>query len=149
MKKLHDSGVRDEFKARIAKLTPGAQRKWGKMTPDQMLWHCAESLETGLGIKPYGKMPPMLPVPKSWVRWMLLKGPWPKGRTPTAPDWVAKSTYDFEEQRKRLLSAVDALTSRGLSDAAARHPVLGDVSIEFQSQLHARHLNHHLEQFGV
>ena len=29
-------------------LTPNATRKWGKMTVDQMLWHCNQVLGTSL-----------------------------------------------------------------------------------------------------
>jgi hypothetical protein len=149
MKQLHDPEVGRSIRERIGKLTPRSERKWGKMTPDQMLWHCAESLEAGLGIRPYDDTGFPKFFPKALVRWALLKGPWIKGRTPTAPGWVAKGQYDFEEQRKRLLAGVDVLVGRELKSSAAPHPILGDVSIEFQSQLHARHLNHHLEQFGV
>jgi hypothetical protein len=149
MNRIHDPAVRDSLKVRIAKLTPAAARKWGKMTPDQMLWHCSEALEAAMGMKPYREMPPMPPLPKSWIRWLLLNGPWLKGRTPTAPQFVAKERYDLEKERARLLALVDQLGAKDPTTKAAPHPLLGDVTIEYQSRLHARHLNHHLEQFGV
>jgi hypothetical protein len=149
MSRIHDDAVREEIKRRIMALTPDSQRQWGRMTPDQMLWHCAEAIDTGLGNKPYKELGFPKFFPKALVRWSLLKGPWPKGRTPTAPQWVAKDRYDFGEQRTRLLGLVDALAEKDPGSNAARHPILGEIQIEFQSQLHARHLNHHLTQFGV
>lgn len=149
MRGLHDPGVQGEMERRIGALTPASERKWGKMTPDQMLWHCSEAIEAALGSKPYPRMGFMPPLPKSWIKWMLLNVPWIKGRTPTAPGWVARERYDFEAERARLLDLVGQLVARNVEDDAALHPAFGKQSVGYQSQLQCKHLNHHLEQFGV
>ena len=38
MKHLHDAAEHEQIKARIRKVSASSPRKWGKMTPDQMLW---------------------------------------------------------------------------------------------------------------
>ncbi len=149
MKEFHDNTDRDAFKARLAKLTPATPRKWGKMSPDQMLWHCAEAMDVALGNKPYGAMPPKPPLPGSWVAWLLLNVPWPKGKLPTAPMFVAKGSFDFEAERRRILALIDAIAARDPASDAQLHPIFGRNTIDYQSRLQAKHLNHHLEQFGV
>ena len=149
MQRIHDPAVRDRIKARLKQLTPASPRKWGKMTPDQMLWHCAEPIEVALGKKPYGEMPKAPPMPAGMIRFLLLRMPWPKGKLPTAPAFLAKGSYDFEAQRKRLIGLVDELASRDPGGMAQHHPIFKENSIAYQSQLQAKHLNHHLTQFGV
>lgn len=149
MRQLHNATERENIKARLGKLAPASQRKWGKMSPDQMLWHCAEPIEVALGKKPYGEMPPKPPMPAGMVRWLLLNVPWPKGRLPTAPMFIARQAYDFESQRTRLLGLIDELAARDPSGQAQLHPIFNENSIAYQSKLQAKHLNHHLEQFGV
>jgi hypothetical protein len=149
MRRIHDTAVREDIKRRLNALTPTSPRRWGKMSPDQMLWHCAEPIEVALGKKPYGEMMPKPPIPAGVVRWLLLHMPWPKGKLPTAPSFVARQSYDFEAQRARLLGLIDELAARDESEQAALHPIFNENSIGYQSQLQAKHLTHHLEQFGV
>jgi hypothetical protein len=149
MSRIHDAAVREDIKRRIRALTPTAQRRWGRMTPDQMLWHCSQPIDAALGNIPFGEGGPKLPLPRSWIAWLILKGPWPKGKTPTMPSFEARATHDFEEQRQRLLGLIDTFTARDIGGSAAQHPVLGVTSMDYQSQLQARHLDHHLTQFGV
>lgn len=41
---LHDAAHREALRGRVGSLRPGSQRRWGKMTVDQMLWHVNETL---------------------------------------------------------------------------------------------------------
>src|SRR5688572_10122380 len=101
MPRLHDAEFRESVKKRISALTPDAQPRWGKMSADQMLWHLSAALEASLGRVPYDVQPS--PMPKALMRFFVLKGPWPKGRTPTLPQFEAQSKYDFEAEKKRVL----------------------------------------------
>jgi hypothetical protein len=146
---IHDPQDREQIKSRLKALTPNSARRWGAMSPDQMLWHCSEPIEVVLGKKPYGEMMKAPPLPGAMLRFLLLHMPWPKGKLPTAPMFVAKQHYDFEEQRKRLLGLIDELATRDISGMAQRHPIFKENSIQYQSRLQAKHLTHHLDQFGV
>lgn len=149
MPTLHDPATRESIKARLMNLRPDAQRQFGKMFPDQMLWHCAEAMSLALGKVPYGEMPNVPPLPAGLIRWLMLNGPWPKGKIETAPQLKPKTNYDFEAERKRVLALMDELASKPPSGEAVFHPILKRNTFEYQGKLHARHLTHHLAQFGA
>ena len=146
MAMLHDPQTRASIEARIRMLTPGAHGRWGKMTVDQMLWHCSQAIATSLGEIP--TRPMTVPLPKAVVRFIVLNLPWVKSG-PTAPDFLARERYDFETERLRALDLVSRFASRPLDSAWARHPAFGAMTGHEYSRLHAKHLNHHLTQFGV
>ena len=45
MKSLFDQSTYDEVISRLDRLAPDTARQWGKMSPAQMLEHCARALE--------------------------------------------------------------------------------------------------------
>ena len=144
---LHDPAVRDSIRARVQKLTPSATRAWGKMSVSQMLWHVNEAMEGALGL--VAEAPEKVPLPRPLLKFIVLNLPWPKGAR-TRRRWVPqKDRYDFADERDRCLSLVDALTSKALGDRWPDSPTMGRMSGEEVSRLHAKHLNHHLTQFGV
>jgi hypothetical protein len=49
MKNLYNQSDVSGILERIHKLTPDAQRQWGKMNASQMLAHCNAALETAMG----------------------------------------------------------------------------------------------------
>lgn len=148
MQQLYDAATRDAFKRRLMGLTPTSTRVWGRMTPDQMVWHCAEAMAVALGKKPYESMMKALPLPKGLIRFLLVRMPWPRGKLDTAPQFVAKKQYDFETERTRLLGLIDELVARDPASRAQLHPVFGEQTMAYQACLQAKHLNHHLTQFG-
>jgi len=79
---------------------------------------------------------------------MVLRLPWVKG-APTNPAFVATARHDFDAERARCLRLIDILTGRALDDAWVTHPVFGPMTGAEVSTLHAKHLDHHLTQFGV
>ncbi len=144
---LHDPAVKAEVLRRLSALGPGATRRWGKMSVAQMLWHVNESMESALG---RGVAEPVrMPLPRSLMKLLVLNAPWGKG-APTLKRWIPQSdTYDFASERERCRGLVDELTSKPLSDTWPDSPSLGRMSGRDVSRLHAKHLNHHLTQFGV
>ncbi|MEA3244670.1 MAG: DinB family protein [Gemmatimonadota bacterium] len=149
MPDIHDSATREAIKRRIGTLRPDSERRWGRMTPDQMLWHCAEGIDAALGRVPYKAMMKPPPLPKSWIRALLIGMPWPKGKLQTAPQFVATERHDFDAQRSRLLAGLDQLAATDPRQAAQVHPIFGANTIGYQSRLAVKHLNHHLTQFGA
>jgi hypothetical protein len=147
MPRLHDPAFRDSVKSRIRTLTPEAKPRWGRMSADQMLWHVNSALDAALGKTPYE--PHKAPMFPALLRFGVLYGPWPKGRTPTLPQFEAKARYDFEAERARCLSLIDEFTGRPLDGEWAKHPFFGTPSGEFNTRLQGRHFEHHLTQFGA
>lgn len=144
---LHDPSVGESIRARVSALRPDSTRAWGKMTVDQMLWHCSVTLEAAMGRTPHA--PQRFPVPKSVLKFIVLMAPWPKG-SPTHPDFLAGERHDFQTERARCLSLIDEFVRMPLDSTAwAASPAFGKTSGKEWSQLHAKHLDHHLRQFSV
>jgi hypothetical protein len=146
MPSLHDSTYRAAIQNRLQALRADSQRKWGKMTVDQMLWHVNEALESALGR--ISLPPERSPLPRPIMKFIVINLPWPKG-APTLPDWRARGEHDFNTERSRCLRLVDELASTPLDGHWPDSPVLGRMTGRDVTRLHAKHLNHHLTQFGV
>lgn len=146
MSKLHDAGYRSAIETRIRQLRPDSPRRWGKISVGQMLWHVNEAMETALGRV---KLPSeKVPLPRPLMKFIVINMPWPKG-APTLSRWVARKDHDFAEERDRCLRLIDDLAARRLEDDWPPSPLLGRMSGTDVTRLHAKHLNHHLKQFGV
>lgn len=146
MPHLHDRATRESLRARLQSLNPSAQRKWGKMSVDQMLWHVGTALETALGTVP--TVPERAPLPAPILRFVVLNLPWPKS-APTMRELVARDTYDFDAQRARCVTLMDDVASRPLSGPWPTHPILKTLTGMQVSRLQAKHIDHHLKQFGT
>ena len=144
---LHDPSTRDAMRRRIQGLSPQSVRKWGKMTVDQMLWHCSEALDNALG-KDLPN-PLRFPLPMAIIRFFTFNLPWPKG-APTHPGFVTGERHSFDAERDRLLGLLDRFTAKPL-DASdwGTSPAFGKMTGRDWSRLQAKHLDHHLKQFSA
>lgn len=146
MASLHDAAVRQSMIQRIGRLQRDSPRRWGTMSVGQMLWHVNEAMAQAIGqiqIAPEKRL-----FPGFVMKLMVLNLPWPKG-APTTAAFVATEQHDFDRERARCLQLVEALAARPLDEEWPRNPVFGAISGRDASRLHAKHLNHHLTQFGV
>jgi hypothetical protein len=143
---IHDASTRSNIEQRIRALRPDSRGRWGKMTVDQMVWHCNQAVALSLGQITIG--PGFPPLPPALLKFMVLRLPWFKG-APTHRDFVPKTNYDFDGERDRLLGLVDAVASKPIGGAWPRHPAFGPMSGREVSRLLAKHLDHHLKQFGA
>lgn len=151
MKNLFNAQDAIELQHRLQKLTPTAQPKWGRLTATTVLCHLADPLRVALGEKTAEPLraPLRLPGISHAVVWVL---PWPKG-APTAPEFLPgggmteATTFAGD---KRALEEVLQKFCRTPSDAALQpNPVFGKLSRRAWGRLMWRHLNHHLQQFGL
>jgi hypothetical protein len=145
-KVLHDPDVYRSIRQRVDSLGVDARRQWGKMTVDQMLWHVNVSMREAVGdyrpqIKP-------MPVPKALLRWAVINVPWGRGAR-TRSDMYAASSHDFNAQKAECLSLIDRIVARPLSAEWPTSASMGRMTGKHWSQLTAKHLDHHLRQFGV
>ena len=143
---LHDSQFRSELQARLRALQPASKPQWGKMSVDQMLWHVNQGLALSLG--QISAAPGKTPLPKPIMRFLVVNLPWPKS-APTLPVLKAEETYDFEKERTRCLRLLDAFVRKDLYEPWPNDPIFGKVDGRFKSRLQAKHIDHHLKQFGV
>jgi len=143
--RLHDANVRSQLMTRVRALQPNARGRWGRMTVDQMLWHVNVSLRECAGdYKPEVKAP----LPKWLMRWGILNLPWGRGAT-TRPDMRVVSAHDFNEQKSLCLSLLDRIAARPLDAHWPESASMGRMKGKHWSKLQARHLDHHLRQFGA
>jgi len=144
---LHDPRDKAEILRRLKTLRPEAGRRWGKMSVGQMLWHVNEAMEGALGR--IQADPIKIPLPRSLLKLLVLNAPWGKS-APTLKRWVPQHDgYDFSAERERCCRLIDEIAGKPLNDAWADSPMLGRMSGKDVSRLHAKHLNHHLTQFGA
>lgn len=149
MKNLFDTGVYNEIIQRIDKLTAQSQRQWGKMNVAQMLAHCKEAFKVPLSDK---KMPRMLL--GLLVGWMVKAklyndSPW-KRNLPTAPNFIIKDERDFEKEKRELTSLINQFYNGGPGNVGRfPHPMFGSFTTEQWGKSMYKHLDHHLQQFGV
>jgi hypothetical protein len=144
-KPLHDPEVYASIRKRIESLRVDSPRRWGKMTIDQMLWHVNVSMREAVG--DYTPKLKPLPVPKVVLRWAVINMPWGRGAR-TRPDMYAVSTHDFNTQKAECLALVDRIYGMPLTAPWPDSASMGRMTGKHWSQLTARHLDHHLRQFG-
>jgi len=146
MRTLHDPHSQSGFQARLRALTSNSQRRWGKMTVDQMLWHVNSALAVAIGDLTIPRQKP--PLPPRIMLFVALNFPWPKS-APTLAPFVARQPYDFPTEHARCCRLVERLGTKNIDEPWPINPVFGKVSGQQISRLQAKHLDHHLKQFGI
>lgn len=149
MKNLFDKTTYDEAIQRLNTLTPQTERKWGKMNVAQMLAHCKEAFKVPLSDK---KMPRMFI--GRMIGWMIKsklynESPWKKS-LPTAPNFIIKDERDFEKEKQGLTELINKFYHGGVENVGKYpHPMFGSFTSEQWGKSMYKHLDHHLQQFGV
>jgi hypothetical protein len=143
---LLDEDVVRELQARLGKLTPQSQGRWGRMSVAQMLHHLVGGIRMATGDLPIPprKSPLRLFPVKQLIVFVL---PFPKG-APTAPALVAADEFDFERERKEVSDLLGSFGKRALA-VWPDHPAFGRLDREDWGVMVWKHVNHHLRQFGV
>jgi len=144
--RLHDANVRSQLMTRVGALQANARGRWGRMTVDQMLWHVNEALAHAVGEGDIAQVRP--PLPRKMIKFLVLNLPWARN-APTNPRFVAKTAHDFDTEKARCLRLIDALANRTIDGVWMDHPTFGPMIGEEVSPLQAKHLDHHLKQFGA
>ena len=150
MKNVFDKTVTDELIGRINKLTTDSKPLWGKMSVDQMLAHCNVTYEFEYEDKH--------PKPKGFKKWIikllaknLVVGEKPyKKNSRTAPEFIMVDKKNFETERDRLISYLKKTQELGEDhfDGKDSHS-FGPLTKTEWSNMFYKHLDHHLNQFGV
>lgn len=140
----------DNMKDRINQLTPETTAKWGKMSVSQMLAHVNVAYEMTFETihqKPNGLM--------KFILKMLVKKsvvgpkPYPKNGK-TAPQFIIKDEREFETEKGRLLSYMEKSKDLGKSHFEGKEShSFGPLTAQEWNVMFAKHLDHHLTQFGV
>lgn len=139
----------DALLARLRALSPSAPRQWGKMDVAQMLAHVDASLRTALG---------ELRLPRLFVGRLLGRlakrsafGEKPFGRgLPTATDLKVTTSKEFEAERAQVVARVQRIAAGGPAVVSGgTHAFFGPLTPDEWGILMAKHVDHHLRQFGA
>lgn len=151
MSTVFDPSAAGALAARLHRLTPDADARWGRMTPHQAVVHLADSFRMSLG-ELETSLPSMGPL-KYVLRFaaFTLPLPWPKG-VKTAPELDTSSGVgtppgDFAAD----LAGLEELLERFIASDGdlPPHPIWGRMSRGMAGRYAWRHVDHHLRQFGV
>lgn len=150
MRSLHTPGEMERLKARLSRVRPDTPRRWGRMTPHQMICHLSDAFRFALGERE--GTPVTFPLPPALVRFVALHVPlpWPRGaptmremdqaRDGTPPTAFLADRYELEMLLDRFTSATGGWPA---------HPIMGMMSVEDWSRWGYLHTDHHLRQFGA
>lgn len=116
------------------------------MSVAQMLWHVNQAMDAALGRLALPNERP--PIPRAVIRFAVLYMPWSKN-APTSKAFIAKEAHDFSTEAARCRALIADIVARNIDQPPPDHPVFGQMTGAQQSRLHAKHLDHHLKQFGV
>jgi hypothetical protein len=150
MQSLESSVDREEILKRIGALTAADQRRWGKMSVNQMVCHLCDSYRLALGEKKAGLATGFLQ--RTAMKWFALWVPlkWPKG-VATLPEVEqgkgGTPPAEFEADRASLVSLVRRFCDPG-PDLSVAHPFFDRMSRKEWLRWGYLHADHHLRQFG-
>ncbi|MEO6583456.1 MAG: DUF1569 domain-containing protein [Ferruginibacter sp.] len=149
MKNLFETDVYNESVKRINDLTPESKSRWGKMNVGQVLAHCKAAFMVPLSEKRL----PRLFIGRIFGPFIKAKlyneSPWKKS-LPTAPSLKIIDERDFNIEKNELLELVDKFYAAGPTGISKYpHPVFGKFTPEQWGKSMYKHLDHHLQQFGV
>lgn len=149
MQDLFSPAVSGKIVSRMEQLKSTSQPLWGKMNVAQMLAHCQAPLQVALKEKKlkrnlfgilFGKM----------AKKKLTSGkPFPRN-LPTDKSFLVTDERKFEEEKSKLITLINRFTAAGgESISKETHPFFGKMTPEEWGILSYKHLDHHLQQFGV
>ncbi len=148
VKNLFDPAVKQEIIDRINKLTPETKALWGKMKVEQMLAHVQVPIGVAVGTRQI-KRTLMGRIFGPMVKPILYNEKPFKRSLPTDPSFVMINTTDkkFEEEKQQLLEMVNDFSEKTIVNEV--HPFFGKMTKDQWSIGTWKHLDHHLQQFGV
>ncbi|MBD0285243.1 MAG: DUF1569 domain-containing protein [Flavisolibacter sp.] len=148
MENLYNQTAAQNTITRLQALQPNSQPRWGKMNAAQMMAHCKAPFQIYFG---------ELKLKRSLVgflfgsmakRKLFTDKPWPQN-LPTAKEFIVADDRDFERERTDLIQEIERFSTSGKKDNIPAHPFFGKMSADEWSRLAFKHLEHHLQQFGV
>lgn len=144
---LYDS---EDFINRINNLTPTTQPLWGKMSVSKMLAHCNVTYEfiyEDIHPKPN---PFLRLILKLFVKKLVVSEKGYKQNNPTSPAFIIKEERDFDIEKTRLIEHIRKTQQLGEAhfDGKESHS-FGKLNKTQWNNMFSKHLEHHLNQFGV
>jgi oxepin-CoA hydrolase/3-oxo-5,6-dehydrosuberyl-CoA semialdehyde dehydrogenase len=143
---------KETLNQRLQGLSLKAEAKFGIMTPQHMVEHLVLTLKMCAGRIP---IPEIVPTEKQLAQKQALLFtdlPFPKGiKGPGLPDTLLDLRFpDLETAKEELIKSWDAyqLLFQENPTKQTPHPGFGLLNFGEWERFHAKHMDHHLSQFG-
>jgi Protein of unknown function (DUF1569) len=152
MKTLARARDRAEVLERLRRVRSDSVRRWGRMSPHQMVCHLSDAFRMALGRKTVSDASGVLQ--RTIVKWIALYAPlpWPAGIL-TRPEidqaYGGTRPVDFDADLAELERLVGIVTTAGVDSTRAVHPIFGRMSSAEWLRWSYLHMDHHLRQFGA
>jgi hypothetical protein len=150
MKNVFSLTDSNEIINRIGQLTPDTKGLWGKMSVAQMLAHCNVSYEMA-----YENIHPAPNAFMKFILKLLVKNsvvnetPYKKS-SKTAPAFIIKEDKEFAIEKERLINYIKKTQELGASYFEGKQSLsFGALNKTEWNNMFYKHLDHHLQQFGV
>ena len=152
MKTLANPQDKQEILTRLAALTPASKRRWGEMTPGEMICHMNDNFNATMGEREVKPLRPLVPraVMRSAALWLPFN--WPPG-IKTVPECDQKIggthpvAYHLDLEEFHVL--FERFTEQPRPFQWEPHPMFGSMTDKEWMRWGYRHMDHHLRQFGV
>ncbi len=149
MKQIFEVAAYAEIIRRVEHLSPESKALWGKMNVTQMLAHVQGPMEVALGDRKLKKSILGLLFGNMAKKKILEEKPFSKN-LPTDPTYIKKGDYDFDVEKAKVLSLLKRIFEGGESVIIKEpHPFFGKMTSEEWATSLWKHMDHHLNQFGV
>ena len=151
MQNIFDAKDVQQYIERINLLTPETKQKWGKMNAEQVLAHL--NVAYSMIFEPEKHKRPSFIAKflfSNFVKPKLTNELPYKQNLPTSPAFIISDERNFEEEKKKLIGNIQRVQQLGrIAFEGKEHLNFGKISAQGWNNMFAKHLNHHLEQFGV
>ncbi|OEK04243.1 DUF1569 domain-containing protein [Roseivirga misakiensis] len=149
MKNLYHKPDVDGILERLEKLTPNAERQWGKMDVAQMLAHLNAFLEIPLDLSFPKRMLSGRIIGRFFKSRYVSKKRFSKN-SPTGKNFIMDGQEDFEKERTKSIALVQKFYENGPEKCTRQpHQFFGKLSPDEWAIVQWKHFDHHLRQFDV
>lgn len=146
VKNLCEPAPKDELIDRINRLSPATKAIWGKMNVSQMLAHLQMPMGVALGDhKLKGNF--FLRLIGSSMKSKLYDDKPYKRSLPTAPSFKMTTEKEFEAEKNKAIEMIRKFRDENIINT--KHPFFGKLTKEQWGKANWKHIDHHLQQFGV
>ena len=146
VKNLFDTTSKQEIIERINKLSPQSQAQWGKMNVSQMLAHCQMPLGVATGANKLKRNFILSLIGPLFKKQLYNETPF-KRSLPTDKSFIITDPKEFQTEKQNLIDMINSFSEKTMSGEP--HPFFGKMNKEEWSKGTWKHLDHHLQQFGV
>ena len=150
LKNFRNNAVREELLRRLARMTPDAPPRWGRMNAHQAVVHMGDAFRFGLGEK---EAAPLEKQASAFIKWFALNVPvpWPRGFNgpiELLQEGGGTRPQEFERDRQETARLLERYADLDCATSAP-HPFFGPLTTRQWGRLVYLHTDHHLRQFGV